>query len=999
MDVAESKLGVVVDTLEQDLGSIVKTLGEAAVANVLNVGDIWSVDELLEISQIVCLGIGVDKLSIQKILLQVLACHLKEGNDLSVNLCLVRLGTHPHVFTGIFSTNETQNSISSHLLLQLRITKLRPNRLLVNLICEGLGTIKILHVVNKDSHSKNLHFNLLLLIGGVFRLGKLDVNGESFLVKHVTFRNANKSNVLGIEVVQLVDVGGDLSVVSTDGSEDKQVLKILVVRKVRSLQDDSFKKNDEFTGKISSHESLNSTGNLIGGFTLGKCPFHHLINKLPTLGLLLSVNVTFLAFFLSENLRPQLQILSLNEVSGKITEQTMSETDLDKLIVTFSSTLLVSNECKGRIQTLAEGTEDLGFVEHVVGQEGLGVLVHLNVNLTQRVVSSRLSTSSGNTCLEPGLKHTKTVPHFGNLHHFLHWACSAYSHQNALCKVLIGSEIKQLSNNLGSFRGRDLGNVNLNILKKTVQVQVLRKLINKVVTVTDMDERTGIRKLGILKVLLHLLGFVNVGITADTLGLLELSQHTRTLDVLEVHNGILRKVHNRTEVVVETFGGLGIFKHLDKLLGTKFIIVLLGNLNANLHVRWTTRHHILEQSNALFTIQLSKVGDNEFGVHLVAVFEDTFDVIDITVVLGSTLPHTSTLAKLSNVGTIVVGENSILHDGIGDLGSTTNEVDFKKLCLEVGVFLLVVLECLKKEGGSLLHTIAGQESLGGGLNINERTTISTNETLGKVQRSLRIAEQQLTQHTGVIHGVSHASRVWNNLVILSPLHKALNGLGMSLTPQIHTQSHGSIMRHDQISKCLGTMQLIILKPLLHQLRTALLQHRLGQFDTLLLIKLSMFQQCREILKDGLGGTRFRGDLLESCNGLWSTKCRSRRCHKLCRLLNLSCTHQRFKLLSVKMFCTGQTQPSSNLDSQIIITKCVHNVRDQVRPIQTNTVHPSSPNSNTKHRSSTRLSTRHKHSLLSYPSPKHSLPRMNIKHVHKPSLGQQKRHIILGINHK
>mmetsp|Transcript_5790 Transcript_5790/g.8374 ORF Transcript_5790/g.8374 Transcript_5790/m.8374 type:complete len:298 (+) Transcript_5790:1293-2186(+) len=232
MDVAKSKFGVVVDTLEQKLGCIVKTLGEAAVTNVLNVGNIRSVDKLLKISQIVRFGVSVDEFSIQKIFLQVLACHLKEGNNLGVNLSFVRLGAHPHIFTGIFCANETQNSISSHLLLQLRITKLRPNRLLVNLICEGLSTVKILHEVNKDSHGKDLHFNLFILIGGVFRPGKLDVDGESFLVEHVTFRNANESNILGIEVVQLVNVGSDLGVVSTDGGEDEQVLKVLVVREV-----------------------------------------------------------------------------------------------------------------------------------------------------------------------------------------------------------------------------------------------------------------------------------------------------------------------------------------------------------------------------------------------------------------------------------------------------------------------------------------------------------------------------------------------------------------------------------------------------------------------------------------------------------------------------------------------------------------------------------------------------------------------------------------------
>mmetsp|Transcript_4630 Transcript_4630/g.10475 ORF Transcript_4630/g.10475 Transcript_4630/m.10475 type:complete len:222 (-) Transcript_4630:1758-2423(-) len=221
-----------------------------------------------------------------------------------------------------------------------------------------------------------------------------------------------------------------------------------------------------------------------------------------------------------------------------------------------------------------------------------------------------------------------------------------------------------------------------------------------------MDEWTWIRKLGILKVRLDSVGVINVGIAADAFSLLELSQHACTLDVFEVHNWVLRKVDDSTEVVIQTFRGLGILKHLDKLFRTEFLVIFLSNFHTDLHVRWATGHHVLEQSNALFSVQLPKVGDNKLGVHLMAIFEDTLDVINVRVMLRSTLPHACTFAQLAHMGTVVVCKNSILHNGIGNLRRATDKVDLKQLGLKVGVLLLVILEGLEQEGGSFLDAIA-----------------------------------------------------------------------------------------------------------------------------------------------------------------------------------------------------------------------------------------------------------------------------------------------------
>mmetsp|Transcript_15000 Transcript_15000/g.32475 ORF Transcript_15000/g.32475 Transcript_15000/m.32475 type:complete len:218 (+) Transcript_15000:2456-3109(+) len=217
----------------------------------------------------------------------------------------------------------------------------------------------------------------------------------------------------------------------------------------------------------------------------------------------------------------------------------MGETDFDQLIVTLSSTLFVSNECQRRIQTLTERTKNFRLVEHIVGQKRLGILVHLNVNLSESIVSSRFGASSGNTSLKPRLEHTKTITSLGDLHHLIHGAGSSNSHQNTFDEILIGSEVKELSNDLGSFGRRDFGDVDLNVLKKTVQVQILRKLVHEIETVAHVNKRTWVGKLRILKILLHFSRIVNVRIPAHTFSLLELTKHTRRLDVLEMNYRIL----------------------------------------------------------------------------------------------------------------------------------------------------------------------------------------------------------------------------------------------------------------------------------------------------------------------------------------------------------------------------------------------------------------------------------------------------------------------------
>jgi hypothetical protein len=102
----KGKLGVVVDTDEQELCSVVETFGEASITNCLNVGNVGSCDELFQLSKIVGLSVRIDKLRIDEVFLHSLAGHLEVGNEFGPNLCFVSFAANHNVFAGIFRIDE-----------------------------------------------------------------------------------------------------------------------------------------------------------------------------------------------------------------------------------------------------------------------------------------------------------------------------------------------------------------------------------------------------------------------------------------------------------------------------------------------------------------------------------------------------------------------------------------------------------------------------------------------------------------------------------------------------------------------------------------------------------------------------------------------------------------------------------------------------------------------------------------------------------------------------
>mmetsp|Transcript_12361 Transcript_12361/g.18535 ORF Transcript_12361/g.18535 Transcript_12361/m.18535 type:complete len:232 (-) Transcript_12361:3284-3979(-) len=182
MDMAQGKLGVVVDIDKQDLGRLVEAFAEAAITNGLDVGNVRAIDKNLQFSQIVNLGKTVNNLCVQHILLNGLTGHFEVGNELRPNFSLVCLGAHSYVLRRIFGIDKGLNSIGRHIFLELSLSKFGPNSLLIALLGIRLGAVELLQVVHKHSNCEHLHFQLIILVRSELRLTELSVDGKCFLI-------------------------------------------------------------------------------------------------------------------------------------------------------------------------------------------------------------------------------------------------------------------------------------------------------------------------------------------------------------------------------------------------------------------------------------------------------------------------------------------------------------------------------------------------------------------------------------------------------------------------------------------------------------------------------------------------------------------------------------------------------------------------------------------------------------------------------------------------
>mmetsp|Transcript_36899 Transcript_36899/g.63698 ORF Transcript_36899/g.63698 Transcript_36899/m.63698 type:complete len:837 (-) Transcript_36899:351-2861(-) len=595
-----------------------------------------------------------------------------------------------------------------------------------------------------------------------------------------------------------------------------------------------------------------------------------------------------------------------------------------------------------RVQLLAEITDHARIVELVVLQELKRVSVEGDVDLTDGVVSGGLGVALGNAGLQPGVQQTQAVAALGLLHELSHGAELAHRVHQRAQKLLIALQVQQLAHDLRGLLGGNLLHVHLDVLLQVAVVEVRGQLVHEVEAVTDVDQRAGIGQLGLHQELLDGLRLIDGAVSADALHLLELLHARGGLDVLDVHQGQLREVHDGTEVVEQTLEGLEVLEQVDQGLRTQGVAVLGGDLHHDVQVLAdVAAQHLLQDLQTALTTHRAEEGQQELGVQTGGVgLNHALDVRHVGVVLEGALGQACLLAQTTDVGLVVVGEHLVAEDGVSHLGHAAEEVDLQQLGLQETLLLAVALQGLQQESSGLTQKTHGHEDLQHGVGVNQlHAGLIVGQLLGEVQGTLRVAAHKLLQHVAVVDVVVGALGVSHDLIELSLLHVAVDHLLGHVGTQEDGQGHVHINGHHQVTELLGEEKLVFRDPLLQQLGAALLDHGLGQLDGLQLVQLALLQQHREVLEDRLGLARHRRHLLEAQDGGGGAQDATRRLGgDFGGTLNVARSDEGVELGGVQVVSTGQVQARSNVDRELLIAQLADNVRHQSALVEAHLQH-------------------------------------------------------------
>mmetsp|Transcript_32990 Transcript_32990/g.72639 ORF Transcript_32990/g.72639 Transcript_32990/m.72639 type:complete len:441 (-) Transcript_32990:1736-3058(-) len=400
---------------------------------------------------------------------------------------------------------------------------------------------------------------------------------------------------------------------------------------------------------------------------------------------------------------PQVQVLLLHQVAGQVLEQTVLLRHAHQIVVALAVGVLVGHEGQLRVQLLAEGPDHLGVIELVVGQELQRVAVQRDVDLADGVVRGDLRVALGDACLEPGVEQPEAVAALGLLHQLCYGAQLAHGVHERSEELLVALQVQQLAHHLGGLLRGHFLHVHLDVLLQVGVVQVGGQLVHEVEAVAHVDEGSGVGQLGLHQELLHRGRLVHRAVSAHALHLLELLHLRGRLDVLDVHQGQLRGVHDGAEVVEQALEGLEVLEELDERLGSQGVGVLGGDLHHDLQVAPDVAgQHLLQDLQAGLPRHGAEEAQQELGVQGGGVgLQHALDVCHVREVLQGALGQAGLLAEAADVRLVVVGEHLVAQDGVRHLRHTPQEVDLQQLGLQEALLLAVTLQRLQQEGGGL----------------------------------------------------------------------------------------------------------------------------------------------------------------------------------------------------------------------------------------------------------------------------------------------------------
>lgn len=452
----------------------------------------------------------------------------------------------------------------------------------------------------------------------------------------------------------------------------------------------------------------------------------------------------------------------------------MAVCDVDELSIAAST--LVGEECKMGVALLAVGTDNQAVVVLVGLEEVLDVRARVNVDLCEGVVGGRLHVAFGRAGLEPGKKNLEAVALLDFGDKGLDRAEVADGHGQVADEIFASIRVQESTNDHWSAEGIDALDKDFDVLGHVVGVEIGSHVVNHVEAIANNDEGKGVGKASLLEEVLHALGVVAAALTADALNFLGLANLGGSLDVTEVDFGVLAGVDDGAEVVVKTLEAVEGFKEANDGLGSELLSVLCGDLDNNLEIHaHVDLEELLQALEAVLNRQGSKEVDKELRVEVVCLNNDALDIADVREVLQGALGEAGTLAHLSDLGAIVVGEHLVSKDGIGHLRSS-DEVDFQETGLEEAFFGAVGLENVEQIGGGLLEQLEAHEGIHNSRVVHEGTVGALGKAQGEGESSLGICAHNALEDGSIVGLVTDLLCVEDDFVVGTSLGEALDNL-------------------------------------------------------------------------------------------------------------------------------------------------------------------------------------------------------------------------------
>jgi hypothetical protein len=271
--------------------------------------------------------------------------------------------------------------------------------------------------------------------------------------------------------------------------------------------------------------------------------------------------------------------------------------------------------------------------------------------------------------------------------------------------------------------------------------------------------------------------------------------------------GVSAEVDNRAEVVVETLRALELLEQLNELDRAEEVRVLGGNLDDDGEVLANVAlEHGAQRLERLVNGEAAKVVDEPVGVEEVGVDNDTLNVVNVLVVLESTLDEAGLLGEVGNTRTVVVREHLVAEDGVGDLRGV-DEVHLEETSLERALLGLVVLEGVEEERRRLLDHVLSHEDVDNAVEVNKRTALVIDELSGELGTLVGVDAHKVLQQLGVVGGEANLLGVEDNLVKLAKLGKASNDLVGDVGAEVDRQGEVHVDGANHVSKLLAALEL------------------------------------------------------------------------------------------------------------------------------------------------------------------------------------------------